>query len=94
MQRALLLYVVVAECATVFQLLACKNQSLLVWWNALFVLNLGLHVLNRVTGLNIQCDGLAGECFDKNLHLVSWCVVYLLLSNCEMNGYLEARLCL
>jgi len=34
----LLLDVVVTEGATIFQLLAGKDQTLLVWWNALLVL--------------------------------------------------------
>jgi len=34
----LLLDVVVTEGATIFQLLAGKDQTLLVWWNTLLVL--------------------------------------------------------
>ena len=39
-QRALLLDVVVAEGSPVFQLLACKDETLLVRWDALLVLDL------------------------------------------------------
>jgi len=39
-QGRLFLDVVVAERATIFQLLAGKDQTLLVWWNALLVLKL------------------------------------------------------
>ena len=38
MEGGFFLDVVVAESATIFQLLASKDQTLLIWWNALFVL--------------------------------------------------------
>ena len=41
---------------------------LLVWWDALLVLDLGLHVLDGVAGLDLQGDGLTSECLDKDLH--------------------------
>ncbi len=40
-QRALLLDVVVGECATILQLLAREDEALLVWRDALLVLGLG-----------------------------------------------------
>ena len=67
-QGRLFLDVVVAERATIFQLLPSKDQTLLVWWNALLVLNLGLHILNRVTWLDLESDCLAGERLDEDLH--------------------------
>ena len=39
MKRALLLDVVVGECATVLELLACENEALLVRWDAARVLS-------------------------------------------------------
>ena len=69
-ESGLLLDVVVREGSAVLQLLACKDQSLLVRGDALLVLNLGLDVLNRVRGLHIECDGLAGKGLDENLHSV------------------------
>lgn len=68
MQRALLLDVVVAECASVFKLLSRKNKPLLVGRNSLLVLNLALHILNSVRGLNLQRYSLACEGFHENLH--------------------------
>ena len=68
MQRALLLHIVVAECATILKLLASKDQTLLVWRDALLVLDLGLHVLNGVAGLDIEGNGPAGQCANKYLH--------------------------
>jgi len=64
----LLLDVVVAQRAAVLQLLAGEDEALLVRGNALLVLYLCLHVLDRVRRLHVQRDGLAGEGLDKNLH--------------------------
>ena len=47
-EGGLLLDVVVGQGAAILQLLAGKDQALLVWGNALLVLDLGLHVLNGV----------------------------------------------
>merc|ERR1711992_131230 len=48
MEGALLLDVVVREGSSVLELLAGKDQSLLVWGDSLLVLDLGLDVLNGV----------------------------------------------
>ena len=68
MEGRLLLDVVVAQGAAILQLLASEDESLLVWWDALLVLDLGLHVLNRVAGLDLEGDGFAGEGLDEDLH--------------------------
>ena len=68
MQSALLLNIVVAESAPILQLLPRKDEALLVRWNALLVLNLGLHVLNSIAGLHIQSNSLASESLDEYLH--------------------------
>ena len=60
--------VVVAECAAVFELLASKDETLLVWWDALLVLDLGLDVLDGIAGLDLEGDGFTGEGLDKDLH--------------------------
>jgi len=67
-QGALLLDVVIAESAPIFQLLASKDKALLVGRNALLVLDLRLHILNGIRGLHFQCDGLARQGFHKDLH--------------------------
>ena len=67
-QRGFLLDIVVGQRSAVFQLFSGKDQSLLVGGDAFFVLDLGFDVLNGVTGLDVQSDGLAGQCFDENLH--------------------------
>ena len=68
MQSALLLNVVICERAAILQLLARENQPLLVGRDALLVLNLLLHVLDAVTRLGIERDGLARQRFDEDLH--------------------------
>jgi hypothetical protein len=47
-QRRLLLNVVVRQRAAILKLLARKDQALLVWGDALLVLDLLLHILDRV----------------------------------------------
>ena len=64
----LLLDVVVAESAAVFELFAGENQSLLIGWDTLLVLNFGLDVFDRVTGLDFQCDRFTSQSFDEDLH--------------------------
>ena len=68
MKRALLLDIIVRECAPVLELLAGKNEALLIGRNALLVLDLGLDVVNGVRGLNLERDSLAGESLDEDLH--------------------------
>jgi hypothetical protein len=65
MQRALLLDVVVGEGAAVFELLAGEDQALLVWRDALLVLDLALHIVDGVAGLDLEGDGLAREGLDE-----------------------------
>jgi hypothetical protein len=69
-QGRLLLDVVVRESAAVLELLASEDQALLVWGDALLVLDLGLDVLDRVGWLNLERDGLAREGLDEDLRAV------------------------
>jgi len=64
----LLLDVVVAQSTPILKLLSGKDQTLLVRGDALLVLDLSLHIVDGVRGLNIQSDGLSGQSLDKNLH--------------------------
>merc|ERR1719334_3140522 len=68
MQGGFLLDVVVAECTAVFQLLASEDETLLIWWDTFFVLDLRLHIVDGVTGFNLQGDRLPCQGFDKDLH--------------------------
>ena len=72
MEGGLLLDVVVGEGAAVLELLAGEDEALLVWGDTLLVLDLSLDVLNRVRGLDVEGDGLAGEGLDENLHVDCW----------------------
>jgi len=72
----LLLNVVVREGATILELLASEDESLLVRRNALLVLNLALHIVDGVGGLDLKGDGLAGEGLDEDLHIGGCDVVW------------------
>ena len=67
MQGRFLLNVVVAQRAAILELLSGENQALLIRRDALLVLNLGLDIVNRVAGLNVESNGLPGKSFDENL---------------------------
>jgi len=71
MEGGLLLDVVVRKSATILELLASKDEPLLVWGDSLLVLDLGLDILNAVRGLNLEGDGLASQGLDENLHASS-----------------------
>jgi len=68
MEGRLLLDVVVLEGTAVFKLLSGEDKALLVWGNALLVLNLGLHILDGIGLLHIKSDGLSSEGLHKDLH--------------------------
>jgi hypothetical protein len=59
--------VVVAQSAAVLELLSCEDKALLVRGNTLLVLDLALHVVDRVRWFHIKSDGLSGERLDKDL---------------------------
>lgn len=44
--------VVVVQSTTIFKLLAGKDQMLLVWWDSLFILDLGFDVFDGVEWLD------------------------------------------
>ena len=58
-KSGLLLDVVVRKSATVLELLSSENQTLLIWGNSLLVLNLSLHVLDRIGGLDVESNSLS-----------------------------------
>ena len=59
MQSGIRVDVVVRQRAPVLELLAGEDQALLIGRNAFLVLDLLLHVVDGVRGLDVQCDGLA-----------------------------------
>ena len=58
-EGGLLLDVVVAQSASIFQLLSGKNQTLLIRRDSFLILDLSLDVVNGVRWLDIEGDGLA-----------------------------------
>ena len=70
MKCRLLLNVVVAQRAAIFQLLAREDQALLVRRNALLVLNLGFDALDSIRRLHINRESLARQSLDENLHFI------------------------
>ena len=66
-ERGLLLDVVVRQRAPVLELLPGEDETLLVRGDALLVLDLGLHVVNRVRRLHLEGDGLARQGLDEDL---------------------------
>ena len=63
-----LLDVVVAQSTSILQLLACEDQALLIRWDSFLVLNLRLHIVDRVARLDLEGDGLARQGLDEDLH--------------------------
>merc|ERR1712243_319183 len=68
MKGGLLLDIVVRQGPAILKLLTSKDQPLLIWGNALLVLDLGLDILDGIRGLNLQGDGFAGQGLDEDLH--------------------------
>ena len=68
MESGFLLDVIVGKSAAVLELLARKDQTLLVRGNALLILDLALHHVDGVAGFHLKGDGLARQCLDEDLH--------------------------
>ncbi len=62
MESALLLDVVIGEGTAVFELLAREDQALLIRRDAFLVLDLALDVVDGIRALDLEGDGLAGDC--------------------------------
>merc|ERR1712157_240965 len=71
MESRLLLNVVVGQSSAILKLLTSEDESLLVWWDTLLVLDLGLDVLDGISWLDIEGDGLTSESLDEDLHTTS-----------------------
>ena len=68
MESRFLLDVVVAERATVFELLSREDESLLIGRDSFFVLDFRFYVFDRVRGFDLERDRFAREGFDEDLH--------------------------
>ena len=77
-----LLDVVVGEGATILKLLSSEDKTLLVRGDSLLVLDLLLHSLDGVRGLDLKSDGLPGEGLDENLHV--GCCCFSKTGNCSL----------
>ena len=67
-QGGLFLDVIISQSPSIFQLLSSKDQPLLIWWDALLVLNLGFHIVNSVRAFHLQSNGLSSQGLHKYLH--------------------------
>jgi hypothetical protein len=61
-EGGLLLDVIVGQGAAILELLASKDQALLVWGNAFLILDLALDIIDGIRGLDLESDGLASDC--------------------------------
>ena len=68
MKRALLLNVIIGQSPTILQLLAGKDQPLLVRGDTLLILNLRFNVVDRIGRLDLEGDRLARQRLDEDLH--------------------------
>ncbi|KAJ0692302.1 hypothetical protein HanPI659440_Chr15g0584321 [Helianthus annuus] len=68
MEGGFFLDVVICQSTTILKLFSSKDQSLLVWWDPLFVLDLGFNIVDGIGTFNFQRDRLPGESLDKDLH--------------------------
>jgi hypothetical protein len=68
MEGGLFLNVVIGEGSAVFQLLSSEDESLLVGWDAFFVLDLGLNIFNSVCWIDIKSDCFSCKGLYENLH--------------------------
>ena len=59
------------------------NQTLLIRWNTLFVLNFSFHILNSIRGFHFKSNSLSRKSLHKNLH-----------STAETQNQMESRLLL
>jgi len=70
-ESGLLLDVVVGESSAVLELLSSEDESLLIWWDTLLVLDLSLNIFDGISWFNIKGDGLSSESLDEDLHTTS-----------------------
>ena len=68
MKSRFFLYIVVAQSSPILKLLSSKDEALLIRGNTFFILNLSLHILNGIWGLDVQGDGLASKGLNEDLH--------------------------
>ena len=62
---------VVMECVTAFKLLACENQSLLIWRDTFHVMDLGLDIFDSVCWFACECLDDLCKCFKDKIKIYS-----------------------
>ena len=67
MQGGFLLDIVVRQRAPIFKLLARKDETLLIRGNSFLVLDLGLDILDRITRLDLESDGLSSKGLERRV---------------------------
>ena len=68
MESRLLLDIVVGQGTTILELLSGENETLLVGWDALLILNLRLDVVDGIGGLDFEGNGFTRQSLDEDLH--------------------------
>jgi hypothetical protein len=68
MKSRFLMDVIIGERTTILELLSSEDETLLIRGDAFFVLNFGLHIVDRVRGLDLQGDRFARKGLKKDLH--------------------------
>ena len=65
MKGRLFLDIIVRKGTAIFELFTGENQTLLIWGDALLLLDFALHIVDGVRGLNLQSDGFSGNCVQR-----------------------------
>ena len=68
MKGRFLLNVVVGQGTAIFELLAGEDETLLIRWDTLLILNLRLDIVDGVGRFNLKSDCLSGQSLNENLH--------------------------
>ena len=68
MDRRFFLDIKICERPIILELLARKDETLLIGRDTLLVLDLRLYVRDSIARLNLECDRLASQSLYENLH--------------------------
>lgn len=79
MKGRFLLNIVVRKGASVFELLASKDETLLIRGDTFLILNLRFDIVDCVRRFDLQGDRLARQGFDEDLHASTKTKNYLVL---------------
>jgi len=71
--------VVIGKSASIFELFSSEDESLLIRRNSFLILDLSLHVIDGIGGLDVKSDSLAGEGLDENLHFPFFFLFFYLI---------------